>query len=236
MEKLRKSASSAACSPDVRTHGRAVRYPFAPIDARIAFRFLTGWPRSSCRHVPAPASSSAPPGHVGADTSFHFGDSFTFVPQHLVALEGTDPKSLATLDRVASACASRMGELRGLYAGDIIVTLIPPKEIFFLADGMAPCDRWRDVFANAFRPHDVIVIDMAERFFRRRSFRSSSGSIRTSIAMVTNGSRESSAAIHRCPVSRRRFGLTHRPDAPTVDAPSWNCPKAPHEFNCAGSG
>jgi hypothetical protein len=89
-------------------------------------------------------------------------DGFTFVPKHLTALEDMDPKSLATFDRVASACAARMGELRGLYGGDIVVTLIPPKEIFFLADDTAPYDRRRDVVAAAFRPHDVIVIDMLE--------------------------------------------------------------------------
>ena len=63
-----------------------------------------------------------------------------------------DPESPVPLDRVASACAARMRELRGLFGGDTVVTIIPPKEIFFLADDTAPYDRRRDVFAAAFRP------------------------------------------------------------------------------------
>ncbi len=51
---------------------------------------------------------------------------------------------------------------RHVHDGDVVVTLIPPKEAFFLADDTAPWARRRDALAAAFRPHDVIVIDVLE--------------------------------------------------------------------------
>lgn len=89
-----------------------------------------------------------------------FPEGITFVSKYRAEIEEMDLESLATLDRVAAACAARMEALRAIYDGDVVVTLIPPKEVFFLADDTAPWARRRDALAAAFRPHDVIVIDV----------------------------------------------------------------------------
>jgi hypothetical protein len=44
----------------------------------------------------------------------------------------------------------------------VVVTLIPPKEIFLLHDDITPYERRRTAFASAFRPYGFVVIDMLE--------------------------------------------------------------------------
>ena len=86
-------------------------------------------------------------------------EGYTFIPKHFDAIERTDPEALVMLDRVVAEAAARMAKLRARYDGSIIVSLIPPKEVYFLGEATAAYDRKRHALAEALRAEGAVVVD-----------------------------------------------------------------------------
>jgi hypothetical protein len=89
-------------------------------------------------------------------------EGVNFSPKDLREIERMDSDYLARVDEVASASGEKMARLRTAYGGEVVVTLIPPKEIFLLRGDTTSYQRRRDAFASALGPHRVVVIDMLE--------------------------------------------------------------------------
>ena len=70
--------------------------------------------------------------------------------------------AVARIDQVATACGERMRELRRVYTGAVVVTFIPPKEVFLIRDDMTPYQRRLNAFMAALQPHRVEFIDVLE--------------------------------------------------------------------------
>lgn len=87
-------------------------------------------------------------------------EGVNFSPKDLREIERMDSGYLARVDEVATASGEKMARLRKAYAGEVVVTLIPPKEIFLLRADTTSYQRRRDAFASALRPHEVVVLDM----------------------------------------------------------------------------
>jgi len=89
-------------------------------------------------------------------------DGVNFFPKNYTEIERMDSNALEVVDTVARASAKRAQQLRALYPGAVVVTLIPPKEIFLLREDPKPYQRRRDALVAALEPHGVIILDMLE--------------------------------------------------------------------------
>ena len=87
-------------------------------------------------------------------------EGVNFSTKDLREIERMDSGYLARVDQVAAESAGRMARLRAVYSGTVVVTLIPPKEIYLLRDDTRSYQRRRDAFASALRPYGVVVLDM----------------------------------------------------------------------------
>lgn len=89
-------------------------------------------------------------------------DGVTFVPKYLSEVERSDEKIQTRLRAVLAAAADRLRALREVYAGQILVTFTPPKEIFLVDDGGAVYFEKRDAVRDVFRPYADDFIDFLE--------------------------------------------------------------------------
>ncbi len=89
-------------------------------------------------------------------------EEFVFVPKYLEQIEVGDEEAMRRLDAVLVACADRLRELRRVYDGPIVVTFIPPKDIYLVRNDVSVYRRKRDAIEAAMRPFGVSFVDLLD--------------------------------------------------------------------------
>jgi hypothetical protein len=89
-------------------------------------------------------------------------EEFVFVPKYLAQVEVDDQETMRRLHAVLASCAERLLALRRVYDGSIVVTFIPPKDIYLTRDDVSVYRAKRNTIEAALRPFDVTFVDLLD--------------------------------------------------------------------------
>jgi hypothetical protein len=86
-------------------------------------------------------------------------EGYVFVPNSFTSIQRTDNEWMDRVREVVEASTERIDRLRKHYAGRIVVTLIPPKEIVLLKDDVSPYTEKTDLLKAKLEGRGVVVVD-----------------------------------------------------------------------------